>query len=153
MERAGPAPQAAAWRALSTGAPVLAWTSSRVTPGASSISVKARPILRCSSNTPSSVITHVDHAGAGQRQVAALQQLVLVALGGVLHHHDHALDAGHQVHGPAHALDHLAGDHPVGEVAVHRHLHRPQDRQVDVAAADHARSCRPRRNSWSAAAR
>ena len=42
----------------------------------------------------------------------------LAVLGGVLHHHHHALDAGDQVHRAAHALDHLAGDHPVGEVAV-----------------------------------
>ena len=47
------------------------------------------------------------------------------------------LAAGDQVHRAAHALDHLAGDHPVGEVAVRGHLHRAQDRAVDVAAADH----------------
>jgi hypothetical protein len=43
-----------------------------------------------------------------------------------------------QVHGPAHALDHLAGDHPVGEVASSRDLHRAKDRGVDLAGADHA---------------
>src|SRR3954451_15263670 len=46
----------------------------------------------------------VDHAGSGQRQVATLEQLLL-ALGGVFHEHDHALDPGHQVHGAAHAFD------------------------------------------------
>src|ERR1043166_5948612 len=79
---------------------------------------------------------HVDHARPGERQVAAVQQLGLV-LGGVLHHHDHLLDAGDEVHGAAHAFDHLARDHPVGEVAVLGHLHGAEDRQVDVAAADH----------------
>src|SRR4029077_12004950 len=42
------------------------------------------------------------------------------------------------IHRAAHALDHLAGDHPVGEIAVLRHLHRAEDRKVHVAAADHA---------------
>ncbi len=37
---------------------------------------------------------------------------------------------------PAHALDHLAGDHPVGEVALLANLHGAQDGKVDVAAAD-----------------
>ena len=37
--------------------------------------------------------------------------------GGVLHDYEHALDAGDEVHCAAHAFDHLAGDHPVGEVA------------------------------------
>ena len=55
----------------------------------------------------------------------------------VLHQHDHALDAGHQVHRAAHALDHLAGDHPVGEVALLADLHGAEDREVDLAAADH----------------
>jgi hypothetical protein len=36
----------------------------------------------------------------------------------VLHDHNDPLDAGDQVHAPAHALHHLAGDHPVGDVAV-----------------------------------
>jgi hypothetical protein len=56
---------------------------------------------------------------------------------GVLHDHDHALDAGDQVHGPAHALHQLAGDHPVGDVAVLGDFHGAEDGQVDVAAADH----------------
>jgi hypothetical protein len=56
----------------------------------------------------------------------------------MLHDHDDALHARHQVHGAAHALHHLARDHPVGEIAVLGHLHGAQDRQVDMAAADHA---------------
>jgi hypothetical protein len=79
---------------------------------------------------------HVDHAGAGERQRAAMQELGVV-LGRVLHHHDDFLDAADQVHRAAHALNHLAGDHPVGEVAVLGHLHGSQDGNVDMAAADH----------------
>src|SRR5271166_798679 len=74
--------------------------------------------------------------GAGQRQGAMMQKFRPV-LGGVLHHHDDALDAGDQIHRPAHALDHLAGDHPVGEIAGLGHLHRPENGEIDVAAADH----------------
>jgi hypothetical protein len=54
---------------------------------------------------------------AGQRQRALVDDLVRAVLGDVLHHHDHALGAVDEVHRAAHALDHLAGDHPVGEVA------------------------------------
>src|SRR3546814_15450083 len=35
-------------------------------------------------------------------------------------------------------LDHLAGHHPVGQVALVGDLHRAEDRQIDVAAADHS---------------
>jgi hypothetical protein len=57
-------------------------------------------------------------------------------LGRVIHDHHHALGAGDEIHRAAHALDHLAGDHPVREVALLGDLHRAQDREVDVAAAD-----------------
>src|SRR3989344_4797369 len=79
----------------------------------------------------------VDHTHARQRQRALLQQLVLAVLGRVLHEHHDALDAGHQVHGATHALDHLARDHPVGQVPLLGHLHGAQDGQVDLAASDH----------------
>ena len=55
----------------------------------------------------------------------------------VLHCDDDLLRARDQIHRAAHPLHHLAGDHPVGEVAVLGHLHGAEDRQVDVAAADH----------------
>src|ERR1019366_9477667 len=79
---------------------------------------------------------HIDHAGTGERQVAFVQQLWRV-LGGVLHDHHHLLDAGDEIHGATHALHHLAGDHPVGEVAVLGHLHGAEQRNVDMPAADH----------------
>src|ERR1051325_3118719 len=84
---------------------------------------------------------HVDHAGAGQRQRALVQELridaAVLGLGRVRHDHYDLLDARDQVHGAAHALHHLAGDHPVCEVAVLGHLHGAEQRDVDVAAADH----------------
>jgi hypothetical protein len=61
----------------------------------------------------------------------------VLLFGDVFHQDDDALDARHQVHRAAHALDHLAGDHPVGQVAFFADLHRAQDGQVDLAAADH----------------
>ena len=90
------------------------------------------------------VMEHVAKAkdGSGERQVAGLEELgalgAVLGLGHVLHHHHDLLDARHEVHGAAHALHHLAGDHPVGEVAVLGHLHGAEDRQVDMAATDHA---------------
>src|SRR5580704_6142916 len=79
---------------------------------------------------------HIDHAGAGQRQRAFVQKLRLV-LGGVLHDDHHLLDAADEVHGAAHTLHDLAGDHPVGEIAVLSHLHGAEQGDVDVTAADH----------------
>src|SRR5215813_12851777 len=66
-----------------------------------------------------------------------MQQLRLI-LGRMLHHDHHLLDPGDEVHGAAHALDHLARDHPIGEVAVLSDLHRAEHREVDVSAAHHA---------------
>jgi len=71
-----------------------------------------------------------------QRQRAMLDDLRAPVLGGVLHHHEDLLHAVHQVHRPAHTLDHLAGDRPVGQVAGGRHLHGAQHRDVEVSAAD-----------------
>ena len=47
------------------------------------------------------------------------------------------LARGDEIHRAAHALDHLARDHPVGEVALLADLHRAEDGEVDVPAADH----------------
>ena len=67
---------------------------------------------------------HDAAAGVGQR--ALLDDLVGAVLGDVLHDHDDPLGAVDEVHRAAHALDHLAGDHPVGEVAAAR---RPASRR------------------------
>ena len=63
----------------------------------------------------------VDAVGSGQRQTALLEDLG-VALGGVLHADDAVLGADAQIHRAAHAGHLLAGDDPVGEVALGVHL-------------------------------
>ena len=60
----------------------------------------------------------------------------------MFHQHNHALDAGDQIHGAAHALHHLARDHPIGEVAIFGHLQGAQDGKVNMPAADHAEGLR-----------
>ncbi|KAK1240570.1 hypothetical protein MKX07_004598 [Trichoderma sp. CBMAI-0711] len=49
------------------------------------------------------------------------------------------LGVGDEVHGAAHALEELARDHEVGEVAGLADLQGAEDGHVDVAAADHAK--------------
>src|SRR5690606_23795389 len=78
-----------------------------------------------------------DHTQACERQFALLENLRAAVLGVVLHQHHDALDAGDQIHRAAHTLDHLARDHPVGQITRLRHLHRTQNRQVDMSATDH----------------
>src|SRR3546814_2033469 len=56
----------------------------------------------------------------------------------MIHEHDDAPDACDEIHRAAHALHHLSRDHPVGDVAIFRDLHRTEDRKIDVPAADHA---------------
>ena len=79
----------------------------------------------------------VDDADAGEGKRAAVQDLGAAVFGGVLHGDDDAAGAGDEVHGAAHAFDHFAGDHPVGEVAGCVDFHGAEDAEVDVAAADH----------------
>jgi len=64
---------------------------------------------------------------------------VIAVLRRVLHGDDDPLGARHKVHGAAHAFHHLAGNHPVGQIALLVHLQRAQDGQVDMAAADHGK--------------
>ena len=79
----------------------------------------------------------IDHAHTRQRQRALAQQFRRAILGVVFHHNHHALNAGDQIHRPAHAFDHFTRHHPIGEITGFRDFHRPQDRQIDVPAADH----------------
>lgn len=44
----------------------------------------------------------------------------------------------YQIHGSSHALDELAGDDPVGDVAVAGDLHGAEDGEVEVASSDDA---------------
>src|SRR5690606_10613210 len=79
----------------------------------------------------------IDDAAARHRQRAFAQDLRRPVLRRVFHDDHDAPDAGDQIHGAARSLDHAAGDHPVGEVAVGGHLQAAEDGEVDVAAADH----------------
>src|SRR5450631_561799 len=79
----------------------------------------------------------VDDALAGEWQRAFPDDLEVSVLGDVLHQDDDPSRAMDEVHGPAHALDHLAGDRPVGEVARGGDLHGAKNRGVDPAGADH----------------
>src|SRR5215510_814299 len=58
----------------------------------------------------------IDDVQTGEWQCAALEDLVTAILGGVFHRDDHFLRAGDEVHGPAHALHHFPGNHPVGQI-------------------------------------
>ena len=69
-------------------------------------------------NRPRSVDQHLDHAGGGDGELAALEQARFSLAGGVLHGDEDALGAGGQVHGAADAAALAIGDAPVGEVAV-----------------------------------
>src|SRR5262249_41659345 len=73
----------------------------------------------------------------GEWQRAILQDLGLAVFGGVFHCNNYALGARHEVHGPAHALHHFAGDHPVRQIPSLIALHRTQNTQVNVPATDH----------------
>jgi hypothetical protein len=56
---------------------------------------------------------------------------------GVIHHHNDTANARDKIHRSPHALDQFAGDHPVCQIAILGHLHRPKDRHGNFAAADH----------------
>ena len=58
----------------------------------------------------------------------------------MFHQHDDALDTGHQVHGTTHAFDHLARNHPIGQVARRADLHGTEYGQIDFAAANHGKT-------------
>ena len=75
--------------------------------------------------------------GSGQRQTALLKDLG-IALGSVLHADDAVLGADAQIHGAAHAGHLLAGDDPVGQIALLVHFQSAQEAGVHVAAADQA---------------
>ena len=83
------------------------------------------------------------HADPGQRIGAALDDLALPLLGQVLHHHEHPLGAGGEVHCTAHGWNRirLAGV-PVGEIACDRYLERAQHAVVQVPAAHHPEGIR-----------
>ena len=89
------------------------------------------------SSTAMSVTIRPTHSRPVQRIGALSDDLGGAAPVRVLHGHDHAPRARHQVHRPADVADAALRQHPVGEVAPLRHLQRAEHRHVDVAAADH----------------
>ncbi len=124
-----------------SSAVVFVSISSRVTPGAISVTRN----LRCSSSitiTQRSVmimsmqrrpVSGSVHSGmilgAPLRLQCSMVTMTLL----------HACD---QVHRAAHALDHLAGDHPVGDVAFLADFHGTKNGEVDVAATNHSETLR-----------
>src|SRR6516162_3342280 len=60
----------------------------------------------------------------------------------MFHQNDDAPDADDEIHGPAHTLHHPTRDHPVCEITVLGHLHRSEDRNVNMPSADHPEGLR-----------
>ena len=59
-----------------------------------------------------------------------------LALCRVLHSDNHTLGSGNQIHRAAHAGDHLAWNHPVGETPLRIYLKAAEHGHVDVTATD-----------------
>ncbi len=76
------------------------------------------------------------HAETGNRQRAFFQNLWTAVFGSVLQHRDDAFHAGNEVHRAAGSFDHLAGNHPVRDVAAVGHFKRAENREIDVSAAN-----------------
>ncbi len=94
-----------------SGGSVTFCTSSAVRPGAPSFST-----MPAGRDFDHGQVGHDEvHAPyPGEGKAAFLADLRRAVLGAVIHHDDHVLRPHGDVAGAAHALDHLAGDHPVG---------------------------------------
>ena len=79
----------------------------------------------------------INDAQAGDRQRALFQNLRAAVLGRVLHHRHDALHSGDEIHRATGPFDHLAGNHPIRDVAFVRHLECAENGEIDVAAANH----------------
>src|SRR5690606_4367583 len=82
------------------------------------------------------------HTDTSQWQRALFDDFMLAVSGYVLHQDNNALDSSHQIHGAAHALDHLARNHPVGQITLLGDLHRPEDGQINMATTNHGKAFR-----------
>ena len=62
-------------------------------------------------------------------------------------HRDNDLGPGgtDEIHGTAHALDHLARNDPIREVTARRYLHAPEDGEPNLARSNHAETVRRRK--------
>ena len=121
------------------GAGGLRRSASRGTPSARATQTKQSPPT---SKIPRSVITRFTQPSAVAGRVSRLTSLALAVLGGVVLQHHQPAGAGGQIHRAAHPGDEPAGDGPVGQVAVAGDLQPAENRQVDVAAADHGERLR-----------
>ena len=55
-------------------------------------------------------------------------------------------DSFAMIRGATHALDHLARNHPVGQIAAPTDLHRAQNGQIDFSAANHGKTVMASKN-------
>ena len=79
----------------------------------------------------------VDDGTSCQRQGTRLFDFRFAVFVDMFHDDDDAFCSIDEVHRPAHAFDHLARNHPVREVTVLIDFHPAEDREVDVATANH----------------
>ena len=122
-----------------SGAPVCARSALSVTPSARSTTRKPPPSASTSQGRQiGDDAGDAAHPGEGQR--ALLEQLGCPGLGGVGHEDDDAASAADQIHRAAHAVDALARDHPVRQIAAGAHLHPAEDGGVHVARRESSRS-------------
>ena len=78
----------------------------------------------------------IHHAEAGDRQRALFQNLWAAILGSVFHYRDDTLHSGHEIHRATGPFDHLAGDHPVRDVAFVGHFECAENGEIDMPAAN-----------------
>src|SRR6267143_1386778 len=76
----------------------------------------------------------VDDAQTSDGQGAFFQDLRAAVPGAVLQYRHHALYSSDKVHRSPGSLDHLAGHHPVRDVASVRYLEGAENREIDVPA-------------------
>src|SRR5258708_14603601 len=81
----------------------------------------------------------VDDFDAREWEGAFFKDFRFVVSRGVLHGNEDALGAGHQVHRAAHAFEHFAGNGPVRERSLFVDLQRAENREIDVATANHGK--------------
>ncbi len=99
------------------------------------------------SENEAATLLHLEHAQVGDDEIddsqtrdwqrAFFQNLRAAVSGAVLHHRHHALHSGDEVHRATGSFDHLAGNHPIRDVAFVRHLEGAENGEIDVPAANH----------------
>ena len=81
----------------------------------------------------------INHAEPGDRQRALFQNLWTAILGSVFHYCHDTLHSGHEIHRPTGPFDHLAGNHPIRDIAFVGHLECAENGEIDVPAANHGK--------------